>query len=326
MIEVHDLAKSFGKIRAVDGLTFNVQEGEIVGLLGPNGAGKTTAMRILTGFLTPTEGTVRINGLDMLKFPRKVQSILGYLPEDVPLYKDMTVESFLKFVVRMKGLPIRKRRDAIGEAVELCKLEDVRKRIIGKLSKGYRQRVGLAQALIGRPKVLILDEPTSGLDPRQINEIRQLIRNLKGKQTILLSTHILPEASMVSDRVLIINKGKLVATGTPKELADRLCSGQELFVTVRPSGKLLAPLVDKVPGVLSIQRMSVGDDGVERYKIISDKSQDVRSGIARALVAEGVDLVELRSEAMSLEDVFLKLVTQEDPFAAAEAESSRGGN
>jgi len=198
MIEVRNLAKSFGKIRAVDGLTFDVAEGEIVGLLGPNGAGKTTAMRILTGFLTPTEGTVRINGLDMLKFPRKVQSILGYLPEDVPLYKEMTVESFLKFVVRMKGFPLRKRRDAISEAIELCKLEEVRKRIIGKLSKGYRQRVGLAQALIGQPKVLILDEPTSGLDPRQINEIRQLIRNLKGKQTILLSTHILPEASMVA--------------------------------------------------------------------------------------------------------------------------------
>jgi len=318
VIQIRNLVKTFGKIKAVDDLSFDVNEGEIVGLLGPNGAGKTTAMRILTGFLTPSAGTVRIDGLDMLRYARKIQSRLGYLPEDVPLYKDMAVESFLNFVARMKGVGFGSKRKAIQEVVELCKLGDVRKRVIGKLSKGFRQRVGLAQALIGKPKILVLDEPTSGLDPKQINEIRQLIRELKGEKTVLISTHILPEASAVSDRVLIINKGKLVATGSPVELGKQLRSTQEILITVRSRGKLLSPILERLAGVLSIQKTAALEEGIDHYKVVSEKSQDLRSAIARALVTEGVDLVELRTESMSLEDIFLKLVTREDTEAAAE--------
>ena len=215
MIQVENLTKRFGKRKAVDGLSFEVREGEILGLLGPNGAGKTTTMRVLTGYLSPTEGTVRINGIDVTKESGKARSLLGYLPEDVPLYRDMTTEDFLVFVSKLKGIPKTSRPKALDEVTELCKIHEVRRRLIGKLSKGFRQRVGLAQALLGSPKVIILDEPTNGLDPKQINEIRELIKSLKGKQTVLLSTHILPEVSAVSDRVLIINEGKLVAQGTP---------------------------------------------------------------------------------------------------------------
>ncbi len=318
MIRVQNLSKYFGKIKAVDHLDFEVREGEILGLLGPNGAGKTTTMRILTGFLTPTQGTVEINGMNILKDSLKIRSILGYLPEDVPLYRDMTVESFLRFVFHLKGLKRRDKRKTIDEVTGLCQLGEVRKRLIGKLSKGYRQRVGLAQALLGKPKVLILDEPTSGLDPRQINEIRDLIKSLKGKQTILLSTHILPEVSAVSDRVIIINSGKLVAQGTPEELAERLRTAQEILVTVRGDFKIVKPVLHRVPGIFNVEKVGSQNTDTEIYKIFCDKVRDIRGHVARVLIDSGFELLELRSDNMSLEDIFLKLVTKEEEVPTAD--------
>ncbi len=312
MIQVENLTKFFGQRKAVDGLTFEVREGEILGLLGPNGAGKTTTMRILTGFLSPSEGHVRIDGIDVSKEPRKVRSLLGYLPEEVPLYRDMTAEGFLGFVAQLKGIPKTVRHAAIEEVAELCKIQEVRNRLIGKLSKGYRQRVGLAQALLGSPKVLILDEPTNGLDPKQINEIRELIKSLKGKQTILLSTHILPEVSAVSDRVLIINEGKLVAQGTPEELGEKLRTGQEILITVRGDVKIVKPAIHRIPGVISVERVEARGSQVEVYKVFCDKTQDMRGFVARILVDSGFELLELKSDTMSLEDIFLKLVTKEE--------------
>jgi len=312
MIQVENLTKRFGKRKAVDGLSFEVREGEILGLLGPNGAGKTTTMRVLTGYLSPTEGTVRINGIDVTKESGKARSLLGYLPEDVPLYRDMTADEFLLFVAKLKGIPKPLRAKAMDEVTELCKIHEVCKRLIGKLSKGFRQRVGLAQALLGSPKVIILDEPTNGLDPKQINEIRELIKSLKGKQTVLLSTHILPEVSAVSDRVLIINEGKLVAQGTPEELGDRLRTGQEILITVKGDVKIVKPAIHRIPGVVSVEKVETRGPEVEVYKVFCDKGQDMRGFVARMLVDSGFELLELKSAAMSLEDIFLKLVTKEE--------------
>ncbi|MBI4549830.1 MAG: ABC transporter ATP-binding protein [Candidatus Omnitrophica bacterium] len=313
MIRVENLTKFFGKIRAVDHLAFEVKEGEILGLLGPNGAGKTTTMRILTGFLTPTEGVVEIAGRNVLRELQRVRRQIGYLPEDVPLYRDMTVLAFLKFVAALKGVRRSQRARAIEVVVERCKIAEVLKRLVGKLSKGYRQRVGLAQALIGSPKVLILDEPTSGLDPKQINEIRELIRSLRGKQTVLLSTHILPEASAVSDRVLIMNEGKVVAQGTSEELGAQLRTAQEILVTVRGDMKIVKPALHRIRGVLSVEKIQSLSGEIDVYKVFCDKDNDVRGEVARVLVDSGFDLLELRSNVMSLEDIFLRLVTKEDP-------------
>lgn len=327
MIQVEKLTKHFGKIKAVDQLTFEVKEGEILGLLGPNGAGKSTTMRVLTGFLTPTEGTVEIDGMDIMKDSRRIRALLGYLPEDVPLYGDMTVDSFLRFVSHVKRIPRASKPKAIDEVIETCKLEIVRKRLIGKLSKGYRQRVGLAQALMGSPKILILDEPTSGLDPKQINEIRDLIKSFRGKQTVLLSTHILPEVSAVSDRVIIINEGRLVAQGTPEELGERLRTAQEILVTVKGDLKVVKPVLHRLPGVLNVEKVESLRVDTEVYKLFCDKTQDVRGQVARVLIDSGFDLLELRSDTMSLEDIFLKLVTrEEDALPATSSVGSAEGN
>lgn len=317
MIVVRNLTKYFGRRKAVDQLSFEVQEGEIVGLLGPNGAGKTTTMRILTGYLTATEGTVQIDGRDISTDSRAIRRVLGYLPEDVSLYRDMTVEGFLRFVALLKGLPRPERHGAVEQVTELCRIGDSRKRLIGKLSKGYRQRVGLAQALIGTPKVLVLDEPTSGLDPKQINEIRELIRSFRGRQTILLSTHILPEVQAVSDRVLIINEGKLVAQGTSEELSERFQTAQEILVTVRGDMSLVKATLDRVPGILNVERVKTGNGDAETYRIYCDKTRDNRGPVARVLADAGLELLELKSDVMSLEDIFLKLVTQEEAESPA---------
>ena len=317
MIEVENLTKSFGKIRALDHLSFQLGEGEILGLLGPNGAGKTTAMRIMTGFLAPDEGAVRLDGIDILKESKKARSLLGYVPENANLYGDMTVQSFLDFVAGVKGIARRERNKAVEETLELCRIWDVRHRMIGKLSRGYRQRVSLAQALHGRPKILILDEPTTGLDPKQINEIRELVKNLKGRQTIILSTHILPEVSLVSDRVLIINEGKLVAAGTPEELGSQFRSTQEILVTVRGDVKITKPVLHRLKGVLSVEKVDTVAPDEEVYKILCDKAADLRGHVARVLIDSGFELLELRSQALSLEDIFLKLVTKEDEDLAA---------
>ncbi len=309
MIEIKHLTKRYGPLTAVNDVSFSVARGDILGFLGPNGAGKTTTLKILTGFLTPDEGSVRVDGLDPSREPIAVRRKLGYLPEHVPLYTEMFVDEYLDFVARVKG--VEDRRRAVGEVVAACQLEKVERRQIAKLSKGYRQRVGLAQALIGQPEVLILDEPTIGLDPAQIVEIRNLIRSLAGEKTIILSTHILPEVNQICSRVVIIAGGKVIAEDTPRGLTSPGEAGLEIVLKVTGSGERMENVFSRVDGLAewkAIQR----EGETASFKIVGRPGCDVRPQLAREVVAAGLDLLEMKAVRLSLEDVFVKLVTREE--------------
>jgi ABC-2 type transport system ATP-binding protein len=316
MIEVENLTKRYGRTTAVDGVSFTVQKGEILGFLGPNGAGKTTTMRILTCYLPPTDGTARVAGFDVFEEPLEVKRRVGYIPETPPLYPDMDVQTFLDFCAKIKGVAGKDRKAKVGEAMEKAKVADRRATIIGRLSKGYRQRVGLAQAILANPDVLILDEPTAGLDPKQIIETRELIKGLGGDHTIILSTHILPEVSMTCGRVVIINKGKVVAEGTPDELTHRLKGAAALRVEVRGPAGPAFDVLKGVPGVAAIHAR--GDaGGVAAFEVEAESGRDVRPELARAVVQKGLDLLGLSQAGMSLEEIFLHLTTTEAAAAAA---------
>ncbi len=308
MIEVTNLTKRYGRATAVDGISFTVQKGEILGFLGPNGAGKTTTMRILTCYLPPTEGTAKVAGFDVFEQPLEVKKRIGYIPETPPLYIDMDVRTFLDFVAKIKGVPKNVRKSKIDDAIEKCRIGDVRTKLIGKLSKGYRQRVGLAQAILGNPDVLILDEPTAGLDPKQIIETRELIKGLGGEHTIVLSTHILPEVSMTCGRVVIIAKGKVVAEDTPENLMHRLRGAGGLRVEARGDATLLEGVLQRVPGVARVSARTAAA-GLEAFEIEATAGQDVRAELARAVVQGGFDLIGLQPVGMSLEEIFLHLTT-----------------
>jgi len=305
MIEVERVSKYFGPIPAVREVTFRVNPGEILGFLGPNGAGKTTTMRILTGFYPPTGGSVRVAGLDVFENSLAVRKKIGYLPENVPLYGEMTVRDFLFFAADIKGVGKAKRNEDVGRVMEVCRIEAVAGRYIKKLSKGFRQRVGLAQALVGDPEVLILDEPTIGLDPRQINEIRSLIRSFAGEKTVILSTHILPEASMTCQRVVIINQGVVVAEDTPENLGARLSGGRRIKARIEgPADQVLAAL-KRLSGVRAV----TSGDGAGSYLL--EVEEEIRPQLAAAVCKSGWDLYEMVQVSATLEDVFLNLVTEE---------------
>lgn len=308
MIEVENLIKRYGPYTAVDGISFSVKKGEILGFLGPNGAGKTTTMRILTGYLPATEGRARVAGFDVFEQPLEVKRRLGYIPETPPLYPDLEVHDFLDFCARIKGVPKAQRAARIDDAIEKTRIGDVRRKHIGKLSKGYRQRVGLAQAILANPDVLILDEPTAGLDPKQILETRELIKSLGGSHTIVLSTHILPEVSVTCGRVVIINKGRVVAEDTPDNLVLRLKGAASLHVEARgATSEAFDQALRSVSGVAALKVTSAGD--LLNAEIEAQAGHDVRADVARCIVQKGWDLVGLHQAAMSLEDVFLQLTT-----------------
>ena len=312
MIEVKHLTKLFGSHQAVADISFRAKRGEILGLLGPNGAGKTTTMRILTCFLPPTSGSARIADFDVLDDSLEVRRRIGYFPENVPVYRDLSVKAYLDFVGKLKGMSRRLRTRRIGDVMEECGIGDVETRTIGKLSKGYRQRVGLAQALLNDPEVLILDEPTVGLDPKQVVEIRSLIRNLSGQRTILLSTHILPEVSLLCQRVIIMNKGRLITDDTPENLKDRLRRSMSLDLVIRGEAGRIVPFLQSLPQVGSaILQKSLGPDS-HCIRLESADSSDIRESIARQVVENGFGLLGMTSSEMSLEDVFVHLVTEED--------------
>ncbi len=308
MIEVENLTKRYGRHTAVDGISFRVNKGEILGFLGPNGAGKTTTMRILTCALPATAGTARVAGFDVFDQPMEVKRRVGYIPETPPLYPDMSVDAFLDFCAKIKGIPPGVRAARIDEAVGKCRVGDVRRTLIGRLSKGYRQRVGLAQAILANPEVLILDEPTAGLDPKQIIETRDLIKGLGGDHTVILSTHILPEVSMTCGRVVIINKGRVVAEDTPDNLMHRLKGAATLRVEVRGDAAAAESALRAVPGVLAVRPSAAGSDA---FEVEADAGADVRAAVARAVIAAGADLVGLGQAGMSLEEIFLHLTTTE---------------
>jgi len=322
MIEVENLTKRYGRQTAVDGISFKVMKGEVLGFLGPNGAGKTTTMRILTCYLPPTEGTARVAGFDVFEQPLEVKRRVGYIPETPPLYPDLDVGEFLDFCARIRGVPGPARKARIDEAVEKCRIGDVRGKMIGRLSKGYRQRVGLAQAILHNPDVLIMDEPTAGLDPKQIIETRELIKSLGGEHTIILSTHILPEVSMTCGRVVIISKGKVVAEDTPHNLTHRLRGAATLRLEVRGETGPVFDALRLVPGVASI-RPRPGGAGLSVFEVDPVGGQEIRPELARAVVQKGFDLLGLQQMGMSLEDIFLHLTTTEPaaeaPPAAPEA-------
>ena len=321
MIEVQHLTKRYGRVTAVDDVSFRVERGEILGFLGPNGAGKTTTMRILTGYMPATEGKAIVAGFDVFDQPIEAKRRTGYLPETPPLYPDMSVIEYLDFVAKIKGVPSSGRRDRVRGAMERTRVADMANRACSKLSKGYRQRVGLAQALIHNPDVLILDEPTAGLDPKQIIETRELIKDLAGDHTVILSTHILPEVSQTCHRVVIINRGKVVAIDTPDNLTARLRGTITMYLQVDPNGADAGAALRLVPGVTRVEPADQRD-GIVGFEIDSEHGQDVRRELARTVVSSGWGLLELRPMRMSLEEIFLSLTTDEGERAAL-GDSSR---
>jgi ABC-2 type transport system ATP-binding protein len=310
VIEVEHLTKRYGPVTAVSDVSFQVNKGEILGFLGPNGAGKTTTMRVLTGYMPATEGRCAVAGYDVFEQPIEAKRRIGYLPETPPLYHDMTVREYLHFVAKIKGVPGKERTARVERVMSRTWVSDMAGRACGKLSKGYRQRVGLAQALIHNPDVLVLDEPTAGLDPKQIIETRRLIKELAGDHTIILSTHILPEVSQTCQRVVIISKGRVVAIDTPDNLTRRLRGSETMFVQVDEAraGEARTAL-ERVPGVVRV----VTSDGPGAFEIESEGGHDIRRDLAKAVVLGGADLLELRPMRMSLEDIFLSLTTEERP-------------
>ena len=326
MINVKDLTKRYARTTAVNQITFNVEKGQIVGFLGPNGAGKTTTMRMLTCFFPPTAGTATVAGFDVLEQSLDVKKRIGYLPETPPIYPEMETTEYLKFVGKLKGLSGPELNKRIDYVLERCAVGDVKNKLLGKLSKGYRQRVGLAQAIIHNPDVLILDEPTAGLDPKQINETRDLIKGLAGDHTIILSTHILPEVEQTSEQVIIINQGKLVATDSVRNLQARARGVESIVLEVAGRNGTLEPStvqqkLEKISGVSRVLcKQQVDRRAV--FEVESEKGGLVRGDLARAVVESGWDLNELRSAAMSLEEIFLQLTKTEQPAEPAAAKGA----
>ena len=310
MIEVKNLTKMYGQKAAVNNVSFEISDGEIVGFLGPNGAGKTTTMNILTGYLSATSGKTLVNGIDVLENPIEVKKQIGYLPEQPPLYMDMTVKEYLNFIFDLKKVKLDRQKH-IKEICDLVKISDVYNRIIKNLSKGYRQRVGIAQALIGNPNVLILDEPTVGLDPNQIIEIRNLIKKLGKKHTVILSSHILSEVQAVCDRIIVINKGNLIADGTADSLSKELSKDHRLTIRVDGAENDVYSILTKINGVVKVEKLGKREQGSYDFIIESEPEKDLRREISKRLAERGYAILMFKSNELTLEDIFLKLTVGE---------------
>jgi ABC-2 type transport system ATP-binding protein len=311
VIEVTDLVRRYGPHTAVDHASFKIEKGEIVGFLGPNGAGKSTTMNILTGYLSSTEGTVKVGGMDILEYPTEIKRKIGYLPENPPLYPDMTVKEYLSFTGDIKKIPAKDKKNRMDRVVEITGISDVSGRLIKNLSKGYKQRVGLAQAMIGDPEVLILDEPTAGLDPKQILEIRDLINELGKDHTIILSSHILPEVSAVCKRVLIINRGAIVADDTPENLAKRILGGSHILLRLDGSQDAARSALEKIPQIQNLEWKESQESGTCEVVAEAGEEADIRRDLFHALSGANIPILLMRSQDLSLEEIFLNLTTRE---------------
>ncbi|HXI10040.1 MAG TPA: ATP-binding cassette domain-containing protein [Thermodesulfobacteriota bacterium] len=309
MIEVEGLTKFYGGFQALKGISFTVEKGEILGFLGPNGAGKTTTMRILTCFFPATGGKARVAGFDVFEDAMEVRKRLGYLPENVPIYMDMVAEDYLKYAAGLKGVPSKEVKSRVERVMDDVGITHMKKKLVREMSKGYRQRLGLAQSLVNDPEVLILDEPTIGLDPKQIIDIRKLIKDLAGRRTVILCTHILPEVSMVCSKVVIINDGRLVAVDSTKNLTDSIQGSKRVVLKVEGPSADVSGAIKRINGVKSVEVVKA--DGVPEYRVDFDKGRDSRADIPVVVVSKGWKLLEMKSIEMSLEDVFVKLVTKE---------------
>lgn len=306
MITVEGLTKTYGTVKAIHDISFHVKKGEVVGFLGPNGAGKSTTMKIITGYMAPTQGKVEVAGFDVFENPLEVKRRIGFLPETPPLYTDMLVCDYLDYVAKLKGVPSSERRAHVERAIEAANLGDVSKRLIQNLSKGYKQRVGIAQALVSNPEILILDEPTVGLDPKQVAEVRDLIKKLRGKHTIILSTHILPEVQMVCERVIIINRGRIIAEDSLTGLNDKMTGGRKLVLRVKNPSLELKTKLEAITGVLSVMDQTGG-----LYELSTVNADAPQEAVAALVATSGAGLIEIRGLDLNLEDIFLKLVSEE---------------
>ena len=308
MIEVKNVAKKYGNFVAVDNISFNIKEGEIIGLLGPNGAGKSTTMNMITGFIEQTEGEIIIDGYDMLKKPKKAKKEIGYMPEGVPLYTDLTVKEFVSYMAQIKKVDRKIRKEQIEKTIEETGLKDVEKKLIKNLSRGYKQRVSMAGALVGKPKILILDEPTVGLDPKQITEIRELIKKLGKTHTVILSSHILSEVSQICNKVIIINKGKIVAIDTPQNLENAVSKNNNIYVTIEDPENKIETVKDKIEGIKDIKLVATNDDGTKHYCIESEGEKDLRKTIFAEFAKENITIYEMKKQDVTLEDAFIELI------------------
>lgn len=312
MIQAEDLVKKYGSHTAVDHLSFTVERGQIYGFLGPNGAGKSTTMNILTGYIAADSGAVRVNGFDILKEPEKAKKCIGYLPETPPLYTDMTVSEYLLFVAELKKVPKKERKDQVGDIMEKIQLSEVKGRLIKNLSKGYKQRVGFAQALVGYPEVLILDEPMVGLDPKQIIEMRDFIKSLAGEHTVILSSHILSEVSAVCDHIMIISQGRLMASGSPEQLQEMMQSRMEMEVTVLGEEQSVKEILDKMEMVESYSIHPAQEEGSIKVLVCTKENEDIRKEVSVALSGAGLVILSMNRREKSLEDIFLELTAEEE--------------
>ena len=320
MIEIKNVTKTYGKFTAVDDISFEVKDGEILGLLGPNGAGKSTTMNMITGYIEPTQGTIIINGYDILRKPKKAKKQIGYMPENVPLYNELTPREFLKYMAELKLVNKKERKDEIQRVINETGLGEGENKLIKNLSRGYKQRVSMAGALIGNPDVIILDEPTVGLDPKQISEIRNNIKQLGKKHTVILSSHILSEVSQICDRVVIINNGKIVAIDTPENLEKATKNKNIIYITIEDKKEKMTSIKGKIKDIEELSFVKNMDDGAKQYKIVSDEKVDLRKKLFEALPKEDITILELKKEEASLEDAFLKLI-KEDVKAEPEAKN-----
>lgn len=311
MIEVKNVTKKYGSFTAVNNINFNIEEGEIVGLLGPNGAGKSTTMNMITGFIEPTEGEIIVDGYDILKKPKKAKKQIGYMPEGVPLYNDLTVKEFVSYMADLKLVERKQKKEKVQKIIEQTNLQDVQNKLIRNLSRGYKQRVSMAGALVGEPKILILDEPTVGLDPKQITEIRSLIKSLSKNHTIILSSHILSEVSQICEKVIIINKGKIIAIDTPKNLEEKVKNKNQLTVTVEDKDEKIKEVTDMVKGIKEIKLIKDNEDGTKDYAIISEENEDIRKEIFEKFAKNNITIFELKKNEATLEDAFMKLIENE---------------
>lgn len=308
MIEVKNVTKKYGSFTAVDNISFDVKDGEVVGFLGPNGAGKSTTMNMITGFIEPTDGQIIINGNDISKKPKKAKKQIGYMPENVPLYYDLTVKEFVTYMAELKFVKRQDKKEQVEKVIKETGLESVQKKLIKNLSRGYKQRVSMAGALVGDPDVIILDEPTVGLDPKQITEIRNLIKELGKKHTVILSTHILPEVSQICERVVIINKGKIVAVDTPENLEKKTKENNGISVTVEDKNDNMKKLKELIPEIESVEMVKDNEDGTKQYTIISKADTDLRKKLFDVLPKQDITIFELKKTETTLEDAFIKLI------------------
>jgi len=311
VIQVENITKKYGSFTAVENINFEIEEGEIVGFLGPNGAGKSTTMNMITGFIEPTSGKIIVDGYDISKKPRKAKRQIGYMPEGVPLYSDLTVKEFVTYMAELKGVPRKEKKEKVQKAINETGLTDVQNKLTRNLSRGYKQRVSMAGALVSNPKVIILDEPTVGLDPKQVTEIRALIKELGKEHTVILSSHILSEVSQICNRVIIINNGKIIAVDTPENLEKKVIKDNSVYVTVEDNDNKIETVKEKLPEVKEIKLVTENEDKTKKYIISAEKDVDLRKSIFNTFAKEGITIFEMKQADATLEDAFMQLISSE---------------